>query len=335
MEVLISIIIPVYNVERYLEKCLISVKNQTYKNLEVIIIDDGSTDSSGVICENIAKNDNRFNVYHVNNGGVSSARNIGIRQAHGKYIAFVDADDTIDPKYIQVLYEAMEINKVDIVMCGVKEINVSTNIISVIEIKSGYKIGNLKNDFGEIFMLGLGSLLQFPVVKLFKLNIIREFNLKFDENSTWGEDGLFNWAYFIYVDRYMIICGSYYNYYHYDRGSATDIYSQIRVNVEIDQLRKKYEWLITYNIPDKDSIIASHITTLCNLYSQSFFFDSSKSIIYKFRCYKKFGKKMIIYCKDMKNISSFKQKMIIWTFTNCFFLPSFIYYYLKFRTPKI
>ena len=92
----ISIIIPVYNVEMYLEKCLESVLNQTYKNLEVILVDDGSTDKSGLICDEYQKNDSRIRVVHQDNQGLAAARNTGLQYVSGEYFSFVDSDDYID-----------------------------------------------------------------------------------------------------------------------------------------------------------------------------------------------------------------------------------------------
>ena len=102
---LISIIIPIYNVEKYMEKCLNSVVNQTYNNIEIILIDDGSKDKSREICDNYAKKDNRIKVVHKENNGVSSARNTGIDMSKGKYITFIDSDDYIDTDYIETLYK--------------------------------------------------------------------------------------------------------------------------------------------------------------------------------------------------------------------------------------
>lgn len=113
----ISIIIPVYNVEMYLEKCMQSILNQTYSNLEIILINDGSKDASGEICEKIAKKDNRVCVIHKENGGASSARNKGLEVATGDYIGFVDADDYITKDMYQYLYDLLTDNDADIAMC--------------------------------------------------------------------------------------------------------------------------------------------------------------------------------------------------------------------------
>lgn len=105
---LISIIIPVYNVEKYLDRCIKSVINQTYKNIEIILIDDGSTDKSLDICYNYLEQDNRIKVFHKENGGLSSARNYGIDVATGKYLTFIDSDDEIEKDYIEYLYNLIK-----------------------------------------------------------------------------------------------------------------------------------------------------------------------------------------------------------------------------------
>ena len=101
---LISIIVPVYNVEKYLKKCIDSIINQTYKNLEILLIDDGSEDASGLICDHYAKVDKRIIVIHKKNGGLSDARNVGIKRARGKYLSFIDSDDNVDIDLIEYLY---------------------------------------------------------------------------------------------------------------------------------------------------------------------------------------------------------------------------------------
>ncbi len=114
---LISVIIPVYNVEKYLGRCLESVLNQTYKNLEIILVDDGSKDNSGKICDEFALKDKRIKVIHKENGGLSSARNAGLKIAKGEFIGFVDSDDWIDYEMYEVLYKLMIEKKTDI-SCG-------------------------------------------------------------------------------------------------------------------------------------------------------------------------------------------------------------------------
>ena len=126
----ISIIVPVYNVEKYLNQCLNSITNQTYKNLEIILVDDGSTDTSGSICDEYAKRDARIKVIHKENGGVSSARNVGLNIATGNYIGFVDSDDWIELNMYEFMIKKMQECKVDLVRCShVKELD-GNSIIS-------------------------------------------------------------------------------------------------------------------------------------------------------------------------------------------------------------
>lgn len=112
---LISIIIPVYNVEKYLIECVNSVIEQTYKNIEIILVDDGSSDNSGVICDQLEKEDNRIIVVHKENGGLSDARNAGIKIAQGEYISFIDSDDYVSPFFIEIMYKVLKEGKCDIV----------------------------------------------------------------------------------------------------------------------------------------------------------------------------------------------------------------------------
>lgn len=115
---MISVIIPVYNVKNYLEECIKSIINQTYKNFEVIIVDDGSTDGSAKICDYYANLDRRINCIHIENAGVSNARNIGINNSKGDYIAFCDSDDKYSPDFLLEMISTAERTKADIVICS-------------------------------------------------------------------------------------------------------------------------------------------------------------------------------------------------------------------------
>ncbi len=114
----ISVVVPVYNVEKYLERCILSIINQTYQNLEIILVDDGSTDNSGVICDEFAQKDPRIKVIHKENGGLSDARNAGIKAASGDYIGFIDSDDYISHQMYEKLLVTLEENKADISICN-------------------------------------------------------------------------------------------------------------------------------------------------------------------------------------------------------------------------
>jgi len=121
MNDLVSVIIPIYNVEKYLERCVKSVIRQTYQKLEIVLVDDGSPDGCGEICERLAKEDARIKVYHKENGGLSDARNYGVQRSTGQYIAFIDSDDYVSTEYIEYLVTLLEKNDADISCCCMVE----------------------------------------------------------------------------------------------------------------------------------------------------------------------------------------------------------------------
>ena len=151
MNPLISIVVPVYNVEKYITRCLDSILNQTYTNFELILINDGSTDSSGKICEDYQSRESRITVLNQENQGLSAARNEGIEIAQGKYITFIDSDDYVYPKYLEKLLNAIIEHKADISLCGSERFtetignNIHKNII-------GEKCISGKDACKEIYM---------------------------------------------------------------------------------------------------------------------------------------------------------------------------------------
>ncbi len=122
MDKLISVIVPIYNVEKYLTKCIESIINQTYKNLEIILVDDGSPDNCPIICDEYAKKDSRIKVIHKKNGGLSDARNYGMSLATGEYISFIDSDDYIDENMYEQMVTALIDNNADIVSCAINDV---------------------------------------------------------------------------------------------------------------------------------------------------------------------------------------------------------------------
>ena len=126
MNELISVIIPIYKVEAFLFRCVESVMRQTYENIEIILVDDGSPDNCPGMCDELALKDKRIKVYHKENGGLSDASNYGVERAHGKYIAFIDSDDYISDDYIEYLYNMLKKNDADISCCGYVETSEDT-----------------------------------------------------------------------------------------------------------------------------------------------------------------------------------------------------------------
>ncbi|MEH7136024.1 glycosyltransferase, partial [Priestia megaterium] len=130
---LISIIVPVYNAEKFLPKSLESLQNQTYTELEIILVNDGSNDGSAAICEHYASKDKRFVVIHKENGGVSSARNAGLKRVTGKYVGFVDPDDWIEPNMFKRLYQLAQEYNADISMCGYMKQKADGTVLNTLE----------------------------------------------------------------------------------------------------------------------------------------------------------------------------------------------------------
>lgn len=202
---LISIIVPVYNVEKYLEKCVDSIINQTYKNLEIILVDDGATDSSGKLCDELAKIDNRIKVYHKENGGLSDARNYGVEKSTGEYIGFVDSDDYIDAEMYEKLYEAIKKENVDVVECNLKIIYPDR-----VELFTEQKYYNVytKQEYLEEY-LKIEKIFGSACVRLIKSDIAKK--LKFPVGKLY-EDTYYAYDLIEKVDRYVIMNNPYYNY---------------------------------------------------------------------------------------------------------------------------
>lgn len=206
---LISVIVPVYNVENYINRCVDSILIQDYDYLELILVNDGSTDKSGTICDEYALKDNRVKVIHKKNGGVSSARNSGLERAAGDYILFFDSDDWIDKDTISHLYNNLNNYNADCSICSYyindKPVNTMAkrNKIEKLNKQLSIKKALLSDGYG-------GYLWN----KLYKKNIIVEHNLKFNESITIGEDLLFTINYLIKCDTISYSDTPKYHYYY-------------------------------------------------------------------------------------------------------------------------
>ncbi len=157
MNSLISVIIPVYNIKEYLPRCVESVCAQTYKNLEILLVDDGSTDGTGALCDELAGKDGRIRVYHKENGGSSSARNLGIKKAHGEYLGFVDSDDYIEPDMYEKLINVLTENKGLIAQIGRDEVDASGTKLADICVPPGELTRYSAKDFLKELLLHRGD----------------------------------------------------------------------------------------------------------------------------------------------------------------------------------
>ena len=166
---LISVIVPVYNVEKYLEECINSIINQTYKNLEIILVDDGSKDNSSRICDELSKKDSRIRVIHKENGGVSDTRNVGILNSTGKYIQFADSDDFMEDNMIETLYKDIVESKAEVAMCSYY---LFKNGIKTTDANYEKEIYNKEQILGEILLDE--KIRSYAWNKLFKKNLFDE-----------------------------------------------------------------------------------------------------------------------------------------------------------------
>lgn len=179
MNNLVSVIIPIYRVEEYLNRCVKSVLGQTYRNLEVILVDDGSPDRCGEMCDEFAKTDNRVKVIHKKNGGLSDARNAGIEIATGKYLSFIDSDDWVHEEYIERLYNLIVTTKSDIAACNFirtsrEDISVQASNIDIHEFSNVEALEQLTGEFsiplivawGKIYHKDLFRTIRYPVGKI-------------------------------------------------------------------------------------------------------------------------------------------------------------------------
>ena len=218
-KILISIVVPVYNVEAYVAECLDSLCAQTYEDIEILLVDDGSSDRSGEICDSYAQKDERIRVFHTVNSGVSEARNRGIEEAEGDYLVFVDSDDKIHPQLLKCYIECLDSNCV--LLCGMTETESELKQMKVDDLEQRIQVYDLKH-FAKIYA---ENLINSPVNKLYRLDILRKYKIRFPEGMNMGEDLLFNLDYLRQAPTQYKMMELPFYYYRQDRdGSLTAAY---------------------------------------------------------------------------------------------------------------
>ena len=215
MAELVSIIIPVYNCGGFLPRCVHSLLNQTYAALEIILVDDGSTDDTPAICDTLAGRDGRITVLHKKNGGVSSARNAGIAAARGKYVAFTDADDYVDPDHIASLHSMLERSGCDVAVCGYKSEREDRCT------PPGFSHGERKetvynHDSAVCELLAGGAVGGYVWNKLYRRELLEGVEFRRDRKIL--EDLLFNFEVFGRVKK-MVFCPTA-SYHYIQRGQS-------------------------------------------------------------------------------------------------------------------
>lgn len=210
----ISIIVPIYNGEKYVDKCLEMIINQTFKDFELIIVDDGSTDNTKKMCTKYAEKDPRIKLISKKNGGTWAARNKGIDESTGKYIIFLDCDDWYEDNLFMEMYENMKKNNVDLVIAGQTNVFVDKNGKTIKKTTVLPKDNLFKTKdaiLGNYILLREEEIGDILWNKIYKSEIIKKYNLKF-ENYKRGEDTIFNANYYQHIDRCLVIGKALYNY---------------------------------------------------------------------------------------------------------------------------
>lgn len=243
----ISVIVPVYNVEAYLERCVESILQQTYAHFELILINDGSTDSSGQICDHLASQYENIKVHHIENAGVSNARNMGIQLATGSWVTFIDSDDFVTQDYLATLVSAVEGLNVGFVIAPLHHIK--NGIVTDLPPHSGKtELWSTEETMKELLMTTRTSF--FPVAKLFKRNLLADE--KFNTNYHLAEDALFLTELLLKTRCSSVFIDKPVYYYDHREGSATtsvnqhvfdtiEVYKQIIAQVSQVFPNLKYE----------------------------------------------------------------------------------------------
>lgn len=328
---LISVIIPVYNIKPYLDKCLESICNQTYRNFEVLLIDDGSTDGSYEKCQEYAKKYPFIQSFQQQHGGVSAARNFGIQKAKGKYVAFVDGDDTIDKNYLEILEKYMSSGKYDIVFGGCRLIGVTHGTTKVVATLANHS-GNLKEDFYQLYA-GTGqtrNLIESCSMKLLDRMKMVKNSILFNEKLINREDTIFMLHYLSFCKNYYITNETWYNYFRYDRGSASDLYSDYRVENEIKHLNFTSNWLVTNNIEHIQEIMSFDIAGYIGIMAEALL-KLSVDLFSKYSLFKKTMKRMQAQVQIPHKATKKKTALSLWCIRNNIYFPVFAYQWLKFN----
>lgn len=226
----ISIIVPIYNGEKYLKKCILSLINQNLKDIEIILINDGSKDKTNEICNELSMRYKNIRYYKIINSGCSFARNLGIKKAEGEYLTFVDADDWIDKDMYLNMYNKAIKEKLDILICGYKKTNLKGEILNE-------KLPELKNnpqDYIEFKSEWFNS----PGNKIYKTSLVKENNIKFLEGCHMGEDMVFNVKAFNHAKEISIIKKSYYNYYVNENSVTRNPEKRIEIYTAIKEIKR-------------------------------------------------------------------------------------------------
>ena len=243
MNDLISIIVPVYKVAPYLPKCLESLINQTYKNIEILLIDDGSPDESGDICEKYAESDHRIQVFHINNQGISATRNFAIDRARGKYLMFVDSDDWVEPDYCRIPYETAAANDADLVVFPYSTIT-DDGVTETLSIEKDGRISK-REAIDLLFFSRIGCVIW---NKLYRKKVFA--GIRFPEDTYYEDVGTTH-KLIISSDKIFAVNNALYNYRIERPGSVTSCSDRKHLQDKTAMYRRRSEDLRAIGYPDE------------------------------------------------------------------------------------
>jgi glycosyltransferase involved in cell wall biosynthesis len=225
----VSIVVPVYKVEKYLERCVDSLRNQTLRDIEIILVDDGSPDRCPEMCDALALQDSRIRVVHKKNGGLSSARNAGLRVATGKYVGFVDSDDDVELDMYEKMLRVIETEQVDFVMSDYVRIPADgQKYLKTLDIRPGrYDKAAIRSEIFPSLIMGenvdYGPLLS-VWHSLYRTAFLQENNFYFDEEVRWSEDNIFSAIVGYHADSFYYMKGEGLYHYYQNPGTITTGY---------------------------------------------------------------------------------------------------------------
>ena len=233
----VSIIIPVYNIENYLRECLDSVVNQTYSNLEIVIVDDGSTDSSGRICDEYAAKDNRIKVIHQKNAGAAAAKNTALDNVSGEYVAFVDSDDYVSTKWIETMFQSMKRYNADIVECGFDKYKTS-GVSSVVTTDEEKNV--LAEDYLYDYISHWESALFWN--KLYKKELVCSFRFRKERRCI--DDEFFTYKVISIAKRIVKIKDILYHYRQRKTSAVHTIKNSLQITDDcLEYISERYLWI--------------------------------------------------------------------------------------------
>ena len=252
----VSIIVPIYNSEKYMNKCIESILNQTLTEIEIILVNDGSTDNSGKIIDNYAKKDKRIKVIHQENSGPSVARNKGINIAKGKYIGFVDSDDYIEESMYEEMYEYANKSKVQMAMCSYNEKHIYSNKSIIVNTKlkpyKKYNKSQIREEIISTFATNENYGFYSIWNKIYDREWLQNTNIKMDITRDHGEDWWFNINVFKKLESYMYIPKPLYNYIHTNENSLMFKYRENQFDLFLDGRLKMKEIIPTKYIDENE-----------------------------------------------------------------------------------